>query len=221
MKKKWRKTMSDWTKSISVNDELFTKEEIAENWMHIVRENWRHGWYSNEEIKKKKSSPPYWHVHLGGDNISRTEVYIEQDWVQKIWDKINIGDLKVLRVYLNGHTAGQPGGIHIDGWASDQYTIIYYANPDWTPYDGGTIEFWTPNLNDEQKAMSIDTIYGSPMASPREQEPDILRAYWPKPGRVVTFDARIPHCATPVHPMSNKFRVSLVFKCTKLQTSFN
>ena len=211
--------MSDWTKNISVSDGLFTKEEIQENWLGCIGEKWKHGWGESE-------SPLYWHVPLTSDmhrwtspsnlyDAARTEICIEQDWVKNIWNKINVGDLKFLRIYLNGHTAGQPGGIHTDGASTDQYTIIYYANPDWTPYDGGTIEFWTPNLDEKQKATATDTIYANPMASPRDQEPDILRAYWPKPGRVVTFDARIPHCATAVHPMSKKFRVSLVFKCIK------
>ena len=28
------------------------------------------------------------------------------------------------------------------------------------PEDGGSIEFWTPNLTDEQRAMAVQTPYG-------------------------------------------------------------
>ena len=43
---------------------------------------------------------------------------------------------------------------------------------------------------------------------------NIVKSYWPKAGRVVVFDARIPHVARAVE--SDKFRVSLVFKCKKI-----
>ena len=207
--------MSDWTENITVLDDIFSKEEIRDNWIDCNREDWRHGWYSNEDIKKSKSSPPYWHCALGGDDLTRTDVYIESNWVQKIWDKILLNsykELKLLRVYLNGHTAGQPGGIHIDGWTPDQFTVIYYANPNMTPYDGGALEIWTPNITDEHKAMALDTPYGGPFGP---SGPDILKSVWPRPGRVVLFDARFPHCASALTSTSDKFRVSLVFKATK------
>ena len=40
----------------------------------------------------------------------------------------------------------------------------------------------------------------------------IVKSYWPRAGRVVLFDARIPHVARAVE--TDKFRVSLVFKGT-------
>ena len=137
---------------------------------------------------------------------------IEQDWVKEIWELVNPG-VKLIRHYLNGHHKGQSGGIHIDGWTGDQYTVIVYLTPDWTPDDGGSIEFWTPNLTDEMRAMAVNTPYGF-SGSP---EMNIVKSYWPKAGRVVVFDARIPHVARAVE--GDKFRVSLVFKCRKLTES--
>jgi len=43
-------------------------------------------------------------------------------------------------------------------------------------------------------------------------EKNIIKSYWPRAGRVVLFDARIPHVARAVE--TDKFRVSLVFKGT-------
>jgi hypothetical protein len=115
-----------------------------------------------------------------------------------------------LRVYLNGHTAGQPGGIHVDGWTPDQYTFIYYANPDMKPEDAGELILWTPNLNEEQRMISFDTPYAMQL------HPEILRTVWPRAGRVLMFDARIPHVARGLNSNSKKLRVSLVFKATKI-----
>jgi ectoine hydroxylase-related dioxygenase (phytanoyl-CoA dioxygenase family) len=39
-----------------------------------------------------------------------------------------------------------------------------------------------------------------------------VKSYWPRAGRVVLFDGRIPHVARAVE--TDKFRVSLVFKGT-------
>ena len=41
---------------------------------------------------------------------------------------------------------------------------------------------------------------------------NIVKSYWPRAGRVVLFDGRIPHVARSVE--TDKFRVSLVFKGT-------
>ena len=163
-----------------------------------------------QEMKQEAKTPGYKHIHLGGSDTEDTDYEIEQDWVKSIWDKVDPENVKLIRHYLNGHHAGQSGGIHVDGWTGDQYTIIVYLTPDWTPDDGGSIEFWTPNLTDEMRAMAVNTPYGF-SGSP---EMNIVKSYWPKAGRVVVFDARIPHVARAVE--GDKFRVSLVFKCRKV-----
>ena len=48
---------------------------------------------------------------------------IKHDWIQEIWDQVNPG-LKLIRHYLNGHHKHQSGGIHMDGWTGNQYTVI-------------------------------------------------------------------------------------------------
>ena len=59
------------------------------------------------------------------------------------------------------------------------------------------------------RAMAVNTPYGFSGSD----QPNIVKSYWPKAGRVVVFDARIPHVARAVE--GDKFRVSLVFKCRK------
>jgi len=201
----------DYHQIIKASDNTIPEKDIRRYYDICMNTlDWQDGWYSTAEMKKEAKTPGYKHIHLGGSDTEEVDYEIEQDWVQEIWDKVNPEGVKLLRHYLNGHHAGQSGGIHIDGWTGDQYTVIVYLTPDWTPEDGGTIEFWTPNLTDEMMAMAVNTPYGFSGSA----EPNIVKSYWPKAGRVVVFDARIPHVARAVE--SHKFRISLVFKCRKI-----
>jgi hypothetical protein len=139
----------------------------------------------------------------------------EQDWVKEVWERISTPDLKLLSVNLNSLKAGESNDIQIDGLTPNLYTIIVYLTPDMQPEDGGTVEFWTPNLTDEIKAAAIDTPFG--LQQEREDKKDIIRAYSPKPGRVIIFDARIPHIARALTSTSKKTRISLVFKCAAVK----
>ena len=56
--------------------------------------------------------------------------------------------------------------------------------------------------------MAIKTPYGLN----GDESKNIVKSYWPRAGRVVLFDGRIPHVARAVE--TDKFRVSLVFKGT-------
>jgi len=56
--------------------------------------------------------------------------------------------------------------------------------------------------------MAINTPYGITGSDAK----NIVKSYWPRAGRVVLFDGRIPHVARSVE--TDKFRVSLVFKGT-------
>ena len=139
----------------------------------------------------------------------------EQDWVKEVWERISTPDLKLLSVNLNSLKAGESNDIQIDGLTPNLYTIIVYLTPDMQPEDGGTVEFWTPNLTDEIKAAAIDTPFG--LQQEQEDKKDIIRAYSPKPGRVIIFDARIPHIARALTSTSKKTRISLVFKCAAVK----
>ena len=197
----------DWHRTISASDGTIDERDIKKYYNIAMNLDWQDGWYSSEKMKSEAKTPGYKHIHLGGSDTERIEYNIEQDWVKEIWDQVNPG-MKLLRHYLNGHSKGQSGGIHVDGWTNNQYTVIVYLTPDMQPEDGGSLELWTPNLNDEMRAIAVNTPFGFTGSD----EKNILKSYWPKAGRVVVFDARIPHVARSVE--SDKFRVSLVFKGT-------
>ena len=154
-------TKKDWHKTIRASDGTIPEEDIKKYYDIAMKLDWQDGWYSSDEMKKEAKTPGYKHIHLGGSDTSREEYEIEQDWVKEIWEQVNPG-MKLLRHYLNGHHKGQSGGIHIDGWTADQYTAILYLTPGWEPEDGGTLELWTPNLNDEQKD-EIGGLSGPPL----------------------------------------------------------
>ena len=202
---------ADWSRAFQSNDGDFTPDQIKKYYDAAMAMDWQDGWYSTPEMKKEGKSAGYKHITLGGSDTERVDYEIEQDWVKEIWDNINPG-LKLIRHYLNGHGPNQSGGIHLDGWTGNQYTVIVYLTPDMTPEDGGTLELWTPNITDEQKALAINSPYS--FGNPYEHYMDVQKSFWPKPGRVVVFDARIPHVSRAVE--SDKFRVSLVFKGTTL-----
>ena len=201
----------DWSSTFDVRDGSFTPEQIQKYYDIAMSMDWENEWYSTPDMKSDKNRVGYKHISLGGSDTERVDYEIEQDWVKEIWDEINPG-LKLIRHYLNGHGPHQSGGIHVDGWTGNQYTVILYLTPDMTPEDGGALEIWTPNITDEMKAMALNTPFG--FGRPRENDVEVSKSYWPKPGRYVVLDARLPHVARAVE--NKKFRVSLVFKGTTL-----
>ena len=202
----------DWSGTFDNYDGAFTPEQIQTYYDKAMAMEWQDGWYSTPDMKADKNRVGYKHISLGGSDTERIDYEIEQDWVQEIWDNINPG-LKLIRHYLNGHGPNQSGGIHVDGWTGNQYTVIVYLTPDMTPEDGGSLEVWTPNITEEMKAIAFNTPFG--FGREKETDVQISKSYWPKPGRYVVLDARLPHVARAVE-CPNKFRVSLVFKGTTL-----
>ena len=204
----------DWSGTFDNYDDAFTPEQIQSYYDKAMAMEWQDGWYSTPDMKADKNRVGYKHISLGGSDTERIDYEIEQDWVQEIWDNINPG-LKLIRHYLNGHGPNQSGGIHVDGLTGNQYTVIVYLTPDMTPEDGGSLEVWTPNITEEMKAIAFNTPFG--FGREKETDVQISKSYWPKPGRYVVLDARLPHVARAVE--NDKFRVSLVFKGTTLGAS--
>ena len=129
---------------------------------------------------------------------------IKDFWIQEIWDKINPG-VKVLSHYL------ETGPLDMSNeWVGHQYTIIVCLALDMKPEDGGSLELWTPNLTDKMKAMACNTLYT--FNAEEENNPDLLYSFWPKPGRQIVFDSRIPYLIRT--PENGKTSLRLVFKGT-------
>tara|TARA_B100000768_G_C11123141_1_gene308412 strand:- start:39 stop:713 length:675 start_codon:yes stop_codon:yes gene_type:complete len=173
----------DYHRTISASDSTIDESDIKKYYDTAMKMDWL-----GEQI------------HLGDD-------VIEHDWVKEVWDKVN-PEMRLLKHYLNGHGKGLSNTMNHGAEIANQYTVIVYLTPDWQPEDGGSVEFWTPNLTKQMRAVAVKTPYGLQGSDAI----NIVKSYWPRSGRVILFDSRIPHVERSVE--SDKFRVSLVFKGT-------
>jgi len=167
------------------------------------RFNLNDGAFTPEELKN------YYEFALKGPSSAykdQTDLgpEIKDFWIQEIWDKINPG-VELLSHYIESG----PVGIDND-WNGNQYTTIVYLTPDMKPEDGGSLELWTPNITDKMKAMACNTSYT--FEAGQENNPDILYSFWPRPGRCVVFDSRIPRLTRA--PEGDKTSIRIVFKGT-------
>jgi hypothetical protein len=163
--------------------------------------------FTPEEIKK------YHEFAIHGPSSNYKDLIdlgpeIKDFWIQEIWDRVNPG------VQLLSHKimTTESCELKVNAWAGNQYTVIVYLTPDLQPTDGGALELWTPNLTDKIKAMAINTQYTFEMSE--EYNKEIVKSYWPRPGRMVVFDSRIPNIARPIE--TDKVRVALIFKGTTI-----
>lgn len=95
--------------------------------------------------------------------------------LKALWDLVDgqvaKGACDTVRMYVNAYNFGDCPTVHADSDDEGFYTVIYYANNDWS-YD------W-----------SGETVFYN------QAKTDITKAVYPTPGRIVLFDSRIPHVA--------------------------
>ena len=98
-------------------------------WNTLRKGNWVLEGFSNEE-----NQMPIWYKDLIHDPF----------WNKSFPDKISeITGKKLVahRVYANGQTTGQCGGLHFDDDRDNAYTFLYYVNPNWHASWGGQTVF--------------------------------------------------------------------------------
>ena len=132
------------------------------------------------------------------------KIYLDEDWVKDLWEQVNPGiDLTDSYIDIYNKSTNK---VYPTAEVGNCYTVIVNLAPDLQPEDGGTLDLWTPNLTDDMKAIAINTPYGingDPIVN-------IVKSYWPRQGRVIVFDARIPYTLRSVE--GEKDNVSVVFK---------
>ena len=119
--------------------------------------------------------------------------------IQDVWSKIksqktvNDLNLSVNTIIVNGQSYGQEGGIHKDHGSENEnssggrFTVVLYLNRKWHPtWQGETMLY-------------------------NNSGTDIVKAVVPHPGRVLFFDARIPHQARPPHRSIDDLRMTMAF----------
>ena len=171
---------------------LDLQQQLAEL---IAEPIWRYGWHSN----KSQDRFCFWHAHFaGGDGKSRIDCSRELENnrgarpVLALWRLLSTSLLRghqPLRVYANSHTYGVEGYVHTDSTDEENYfTTIYYAHQVW------------------RKNWSGETLFFA-----RDSE-EIVRAVYPRPGRLVSFRGSIPHMAHAPSRECPELRVSIVIK---------
>jgi len=126
------------------------------------------------------------------------------DWIRDLWEQVNPG-AELVDSYIHSYNKSTHK-VNPTAKEGNTYTIIVNLTPDLQPEDGGTLDLWTPNFTDDMKAISINTPYGlngDPIVN-------IVKSCWPRQGRVIVFDSRIPYTLRSVE--NDKENVSVVFK---------
>ncbi len=179
---------------ISVLDD-FVPKHLRDSLTALTERNiWRYGW----KASPTQTAHLFWHSHFAGDN-EEAEASCEfelQDrplmapvlalW-QHIRDNLAPGHIPV-RVYANGHTFGSDGHAHIDSERPGHFTSIYYAHPEWKPNWGGETVFFDPSGE------------------------DVVKAVFPRPGRLVHFPGNILHAARSPSRDCGALRAVIVVK---------
>jgi len=132
------------------------------------------------------------------------KIYLDEDWVRDLWEQVNPG-IDLVDSYVDVYSEST-NEVYPTAEVGNTYTIIVNLAPDLQPEDGGTLDLWTPNFTDDMKAISINTPYGlngDPIVN-------IVKSCWPRQGRVIVFDSRIPYTLRSVE--NDKENVSVVFK---------
>jgi SM-20-related protein len=158
---------------------------------------WFYGWKSNAGNKQAPNS--HWNVFFAGNMSKGPATDCEAELmenaffqpIQALWQLLKAGPLAghiPVRIYANAHTYGTDGYVHTDSEEPNYYSTIAYLHPQWHPNWAGETVFFT------------------------QDQSDITRAVFPRPGRIVSFHGAVPHCARPLSRDCAALRVCLVFK---------
>lgn len=114
--------------------------------------------------------------------------------VHEVWQELkatHLQDCRLLRAYANGQTFGLDGGVHVDNLRKEEcITAIIYAHSTWAVSWGGETVFYT-------------------------EDGELLTSVFPQPGRLVVFDAAVPHAARAPSRECPALRTALVFKALR------
>ena len=103
-------------------------------------------------------------------------------------ERIAGGTCEIDRMYVNAYTHGDCPTVHADNYDEGYYTVLYYANEEWSHDWSGETVFYN------------------------ETRDDIIRSVYPRPGRLVAFDGRIPHVAREPNRICPVVRYTVAMK---------
>ena len=143
--------------------------------------NWYYGGHSNDN-----SGYRFWYMNLAND------VVFSKDLMLRICE-LTETDWRLDRVYANGQTHGQSGGMHQDTMGSDGswFTFLYYVGPIWQSDWGGATVF-------------------------HDRDTGAIQLIYPNPNTAVLFDASIWHQGQEPTRQCQELRVSVAWKLQKV-----
>lgn len=112
--------------------------------------------------------------------------------LRKLWQvvdqKITGKMFAIERMYVNAYNYGDCPTVHVDNANEGFFTVLYYANYEWNYNWSGETVFYNDEMN------------------------EIVRAVYPRPGRIVAFDSRIPHVAREPNRICPVVRYTIAIK---------
>ena len=112
--------------------------------------------------------------------------------LRALWEtverEITQGRCDIERMYVNAYTYGDCPTVHVDDLQEGRFTVLYYANFEWNHKWSGETVFYN------------------------EARDEIIRAVYPRPGRIVAFVSRIPHVAREPNRICPVLRYTIAIK---------
>jgi hypothetical protein len=106
---------------IKTFEQVFSDQDRERIQNYLKSPNWCYGQYSH---KTKEQHKKFWYMELMEHRFFCSDLF------EKIC-VITKSKFSLLKVYANGHTFAQDGYWHMDTEKNDEYTFLYYANPEW------------------------------------------------------------------------------------------
>ncbi|MFQ5936551.1 MAG: 2OG-Fe(II) oxygenase [Acidiferrobacterales bacterium] len=128
----------------------------------------------------------FWITHITEEILSSVKPL--NQLAEIVDDNITKGHYDVARMYVNAYNFGDCPTVHSDHDSKGFCTVLYYANPEWHIDWSGETMFYNQEGN------------------------DIIKAVYPKPGRIVFFDSRIPHAARTPSRVCDFIRYTIAMK---------
>lgn len=128
----------------------------------------------------------FWIANI--DDATRESVAPLRALWKAVEQTVTPGSCNIERMYVNAYSYGDCPTVHVDHSEAGHFTVLYYANYEW-------------NHN-----WSGETVFYS------ETRDEIIRAVYPRPGRIVVFDSRIPHVAREPNRICPVVRYTIAMK---------
>ena len=206
-----------WYEHIYQFDDLVDAELQEELSKMITAPGWQYGCIGNhryeEWIYNKKEDESdtkahgvkfldqYWEMSFNGNIMyswQQNNFRVHDLWKiirTKISEDFVDMDLDILDCTAHGITESRFGLPHADDQDGQIWIIVYYVNPIWKPeWDGATIFY-----------KGVDTL--------EDEEPEIIKSVYPKPGRFLFFNSMIPRAGMQPNKFFPGLRTTLLFKC--------